>query len=85
MKRKKRIEKILANNLNSQIIEIVDQSSNHQGHNNFTGKDETHFTIILSKDPKDGIKIIDIHRKINFLLKNEYSNGLHSLEIKLKD
>ena len=47
MKRKKRIEKILTNNLNSQIIEIIDKSSNHQGHNNFTGKDETHFAIIL--------------------------------------
>ena len=85
MKRKKRIENILKNNLNSQVIEIIDKSSKHTGHNKFTGKDETHFSIILSKNIIDGNKIIDIHRKINFLLKNEFLNGLHSLEIKFKD
>ena len=48
MKRKKRIEKILTDNFKSWIIEIIDISYQHKGHNHFTGKDETHFSIIIN-------------------------------------
>ena len=85
MKRKKRIEKILTNNFKSWIIEIIDISHQHKGHNHFTGKDETHFSIILHPNIKDNFKRIDVHRKINNLLQDEYSFGLHALEIKIKN
>ena len=39
MKRKKRIEKILNENFKLWNIEIRDISSQHKGHNNFTGID----------------------------------------------
>lgn len=85
MKRKKRIEKILSENFKTWIVEINDISSHHKGHNHFTGNDETHFSIILYSNINKNFKRIDIHRKINKLLKNEFSSGLHALEIKIKN
>lgn len=85
MERKKRIEKILFNNFKLSIIEVVDISSKHSGHNEFSGNDETHFSIKLNYKEKDKLKIIDIHRKINYLLRDEFLSGLHALEIKLNN
>jgi len=83
MNRKKRIEKILNSNFQQWLIEVVDISSKHSGHNNFTGKEETHFSIILKQSTKNNLKKIEVHRRINFLLKEELNNGLHALEIKI--
>ena len=49
MKRKKRIENILLNNryFFDWIIKVKDISSLHSGHNDFDGKNETHFSITL--------------------------------------
>tara|TARA_B100000315_G_C14308900_1_gene465382 strand:+ start:453 stop:710 length:258 start_codon:yes stop_codon:yes gene_type:complete len=85
MKRKKRIEKILSDDFKSFIIEVIDISHHHKGHNHFTGNNETHFSIILTLNTNDDFKRIDIHRKINYLLKDEFSSGLHALEIKIKN
>ena len=85
MKRKKRIEKILSDHFITWTIEVIDISNQHKGHNSFTGNDETHFSVKLYQKTKTDFKIIDIHRKINYLLKNEYSSGLHALEIKIKN
>ena len=85
MNRKKRIEKILSNNFELWTIEVIDISHQHKGHNNFSGNNETHFSIILYKNKNENLKRIDIHRKINFLLKEELSTGLHALEIIIKN
>ena len=85
MKRKKRIKKILSDNFKSCIIEVIDISQHHKGHNHFTGNNETHFSIILTLNENYNFKRINIHRKINYLLKEEFSSGLHALEIKLKN
>ena len=84
MKRKKRIENILLNSFNFLSIEVEDVSQYHRGHNNFNGKDETHFKITLQLNTIENSSRLFIHRKINKLLKEEFSSGLHALEIKLK-
>ena len=85
MKRKKRIEKILSDNFKLWKIEVIDISYQHKGHNQFTGNDETHFSITLHLNINDNFTRINIHRKINYLLKDEFSSGLHALEIKIKN
>ena len=85
MKRKKRIEKILYKNFISWSIEVKDKSFLHRGHGNFNGKEETHFIIILQSKMNKKFKKLIIHQKINELLKKEFLNGLHALEIKIKD
>ena len=83
MKRKKRIEKILTDNFSSWSIQVKDTSFLHRGHNNFSGKNETHFIITLQSKKIKNFKRLFIHQKINRILKKEFLNGLHALEIKI--
>ena len=83
MNRKQRINKILSKKFDEFMLEIIDNSNLHIGHNNFTGKDETHIKIVLTKKNKNPSNRLNIHRIINDLLKEEFSKGLHSLEIKI--
>ena len=84
MNRKQRINKIISKKFNDFLLEIIDNSNLHKGHNNFTGNDETHMKIILTKINKVTTNRLNIHRNINHLLKDEFKSGLHSLEIKIK-
>ena len=83
MNRKQRINKILSKKLNDFLLEIIDNSNLHKGHNNFTGNGETHIKVILTKINKLPSNRLDIHRLINRLLEEEFKTGLHSLEIKI--
>ena len=83
MKRKQRIQKKLHKNFYEFEINVNDQSSLHKGHNNFDGNGETHFLILLRNIKNIKINRLSIHRKINNLLKKEFSEGLHSIEIKI--
>ena len=83
MKRTKKINDILKKNFANIGITIVDNSYLHKGHNNFNGQDETHITVNLQFNSKLKINRLEIHRKINYLIRNEFNEGLHSLEIKI--
>ena len=83
MNRKQRIENILIKVFKEFTIKIVDNSKLHSGHNNFDGMGETHLKIILKTKSNNKLNRLKIHREINDLVKDEYNNGLHSLEIKL--
>ena len=84
MKRKQRIDEILSKKLEDFSLEIINNSNLHKGHNNFTGDGETHIKIILTKKNKVPTNRLYVHRLINKLLENEFQNGLHSIEIKIK-
>ena len=83
MNRKERIKDILSNYFNGSLIEVIDNSIEHNGHNNFDGNQESHFQIFISKKNKLPLTRLELHRKINELLKVEFVNGLHALEIKI--
>ena len=83
MSRTKRIDSILKKNLADFTVNIVDNSNQHIGHNNFNGNDETHISIQLKCIVRTRINRLEIHKYINSLLKEEYNKGLHSLEIKI--
>ena len=83
MNRSKKIENILLEHLTNFHIKIIDSSYLHKGHNNFNGNGETHITIQLKNNDNLKINRLEIHKKINFLLKKEFELGLHSLEIKI--
>ena len=83
MNRTKRIKDILEKNLNEFSISVTDDSLVHKGHNNFDGKEETHIKIELKKKFNLDIKRLEIHKKINILLSEEFKIGLHALQIKI--
>jgi len=74
----------LANNLNLTKFQIINQSHLHSSHfyqEQFSG--ETHFKIIINRSNFDNLSTIQIHRLINKTLQQEFSIGLHALEIKI--
>ncbi len=83
MNRSKRIKKILNNQFSDFDIIITDNSHLHKGHNNFTGEKGTHIAIKLNAKTKIKVNRLDIHKKINLLLEEEFNSGLHSLEINI--
>ena len=82
MYRKKRIETMIKNNF-KWSFKIIDSSIEHSGHNNFDGSQESHFRLIFKRPSLDNEHRIKIHQKVNNLLKDEFSSGLHSIEIKI--
>ena len=83
MNRKQRISNLFDKNFKNFVFEIIDNSHLHSGHNNFDGKNETHILIKLSPKIKGNLNRLEIHRNINNILKDEFNNGLHSIEIKI--
>ena len=83
MNRKQRIKTLLIDKFRAFSIKIEDNSDLHTGHHNFDGSNETHLKVILKKKYLHKINRLEIHRKINDLISDEYENGLHSLEISI--
>ena len=83
MNRTKRINFILKTNLIEFAIKVIDDSLSHRGHNNFNGNNETHIIIELKRKSISKINRLEIHKKINSLLVEEFKIGLHSLQIKI--
>ena len=83
MNRTKRIQDIIEKNFNEFSVLVTDDSLAHKGHNNFDGKEETHIIIELKKKLNLDIKRLEIHKKINTLLSEEFKIGLHALQIKI--
>lgn len=80
---KQRIEENLKNALNPDFIEVVNNSAQHAGHIESDDTGETHFAVKIESKELKNMPKIQAHRKVNNLLKNEFKNGLHALEIKI--
>ena len=83
MNRTKRIQDLIEKNFNDFSVLVTDDSLAHKGHNNFDGKEETHIIIELKKKFNLDIKRLEVHKKINTLLSEEFKIGLHALQIKI--
>ena len=83
MNRKKRINDKLKKNLKDFHILIEDNSYLHKGHNDFDVKEETLILIKLFSKKKIKYNRLEIHKLVNKILIEEFSSGLHSLEIKI--
>jgi stress-induced morphogen len=69
-------------------IELVNDSHKHAGHAEHIGgaglTGETHYKLTIVSTLFEGQTRIDRQRMIMNLLKDEFKNGLHALEIKAK-
>lgn len=82
----KLITKKLQEAFNPEFLEVINNSHLHSGHiavQNSKHHNQTHFLIKISAKSFINKSKITIHREINNLLKDEFKNGLHALEIKV--
>ena len=83
--RKKRIETILKINFSPTMLLVRDDSKKHEGHSQVSrNAKETHFFIRMVLN-NCTITKVNLHRKVYNLLDNEFSSGLHALELDLKN
>lgn len=72
--------------LNPTYLDLKNESQKHAGHTQhlggagFTG--ETHYKLVIVSPLFEGQSRIDRQRMVMNLLKDEFSTGLHALEIK---
>ena len=82
--RKKRIEIILNKNFSPTMLLVRDDSKKHEGHSQISkNTKETNFFVKMVLI-NCTISKVNLHRKVYKLLNNEFSCGLHALELDLK-
>lgn len=85
---KETIEKKLRTAFSPQYLEVINESSLHQGHQHgehaFSGDGETHFRIKITSHDFIGMKRIEQHRAIHHALKAELAGGVHALALEVK-
>jgi BolA protein len=77
MSRKARIEDTLSNSLSPMHLDVSDESHMH----NVPAGAESHFKVLAVSEAFAGEKLIDRHRRINAVLRDEFAGGLHALAI----
>ena len=77
------IEQILTQSLSPTLIQVVDESHAHAGHNEDAKKGSTHFRVIIVSNVFEGKKLIERHRMIYELLKDQHVS-YHALAITAK-
>ena len=87
-----RIESTLTNGLNPAYLEILDQSHLHADHTHkiidqdphaspLDTSAQTHFKIKIVSRLFEGKSRLERHRIVNELLRQEWTNGLHSVRL----
>jgi BolA family transcriptional regulator, general stress-responsive regulator len=65
-------------------LEVIDESSRHQGHSGSRPEGETHFRVRIAADALNGISRVAQHRAINETLSDELKGGVHALAIEVE-
>jgi BolA protein len=64
-------------------LEVVDESSRHQGHAGWREGGETHFRVRIATRHFDGLGRLAQHRAVMDTLDNELKGGVHALAIEV--
>jgi BolA protein len=80
MNRQETIEQKLSV-LKPQYLEIINDSYLHSSHKSGPANGESHFTIKILADSLSCHSLIEQHKIIKNLLKEEFTRGLHALSI----
>ncbi|MBB5752460.1 BolA family protein [Prosthecomicrobium pneumaticum] len=84
MNTKERIAARLTEALSPQALDVVDESHLHKGHAGARPGGETHYRIRITAAAFAGLSRLEMHRRINALLADELSGGVHALAIEAK-
>ena len=79
MNRKQRIQERINASLQSEFLEILDESRMH----NVPIGAETHFKVTVVSQQFIGLRTLQRHRLLNTILADELSSGLHALSLHL--
>jgi len=73
-----RIEARLREALQPAHLDVVNESGMH----NVPRGSETHFKVVVVSDAFEGLGLVDRHRRVNDLLRDEFRDGMHALTLR---
>ena len=76
------VEKKIRDNVEVNKVEIINNSSKHQGHKSFN-KGKLHLKIIIDSKYLKSLNKIEAHKEIMKILKEELKDKIHALELKI--
>ena len=79
----KQIEEKIKNKIELEEIKIIDNSDKHKKHASFK-KDQFHLILEIKSNFLNKMKRLEAERLLISLIKKEFENKIHALEIKLK-
>ncbi|NCQ67622.1 MAG: BolA family transcriptional regulator [Alphaproteobacteria bacterium] len=65
------------------VLDVINESDNHQGHKGSPGTGESHFKIRLKSPAFNNLSRVTAHRLIYKSLDAEFKEGLHALSIEI--
>lgn len=77
----KRIRQKIAENLEPEYFELINESHKHKGHVGDDGSGETHFNLMVVSLRFDECNRIQRHRLVYAAVEELFSCGLHALSI----
>ena len=77
------IKEKISKEINPEDIKLIDNSNLHIKHKSFD-KNKFHIKIIIKSEKLKSISKIEAHKKILSILKDEFKNRIHALEIEIK-
>tara|TARA_B100000029_G_scaffold67804_1_gene60395 strand:+ start:167 stop:421 length:255 start_codon:yes stop_codon:yes gene_type:complete len=76
------IEKKITDSIEISKIEIIDNSSKHEGHKSFV-KGKLHLKIIIDSKYLKSLDKVEAHKKVMKILEKELGDKIHALELKI--
>lgn len=73
-----RIEAKLREALQPAHLDVINESGMH----NVPRGSETHFKVLVVSDAFEGLGLVDRHRRVHDLLRDELRDGVHALSIR---
>ncbi len=78
------IHQKLADALDPESLEVINESDHHAGHAGSPGTGESHFRIKIVSPSFAGKSRLAMHQEINEILKEELNGKIHALAIEAK-
>lgn len=64
-------------------LEVIDESSRHQGHAGARPQGESHFRVRIAAPALSGLSRVAQHRAVTDALAGEFADGMHALAIEI--
>jgi stress-induced morphogen len=78
------IKKLIQDQISDSEVYIYDESSSHEGHFESSSSIPSHLKIKIISDYFKDMSLVSRHRKINDIMGDYFTQGLHALKIVTK-
>ncbi len=80
----RKIDEILKECFEPDLLEVSDESELHRGHNGFQEGRQTHFKIVISARPFENMSRVSKERAIHKALGANIMRNIHALSVKFQ-